>query len=56
MFIIANATLADPMQLVTKRRGEEFLRPYYQRPDVRACICYLLGLSLSPTLDSDPTP
>ena len=46
LFIISNATLADPMQLVTRRRGEEFLRPYYQRPDVRAFIWAIAGTAL----------
>ena len=46
IFIISNATLADPMQLITRRRGEEYLRPYYQRADVRAFIWAIAGTAL----------
>ena len=46
IFIISNATLADPMQLITRRRGEEYLRPYYQRADVRAFIWAIAGTVL----------
>jgi len=34
------------MQLITRRRGEEYLRPYYQRADVRAFIWAIAGTVL----------
>jgi hypothetical protein len=46
LFITSNSTLADPAQLLTRHKGEEYLRPYYQRPDVRAFIWAASGSAL----------
>ena len=44
VFVTSSSTLADPMQLVTKRNGEEYLRSYYTRTDVRA-VMWAVALS-----------
>ena len=37
-FLVITATLADPSQLWQRNRGEEYMRPYYQRRDVHAFL------------------
>ena len=37
-FLVITATLTDPSQLWQRNRGEEYMRPYYQRRDVHAFL------------------
>ena len=38
LYLTASATLADPSELIYRYRGEEFMKPYFQRRDVIAFV------------------
>ena len=45
VYLVAVSTLADPLELFRRYKGEEYLRPYYKRLDVIAAM-WALGVTV----------
>ena len=45
VFAVLTTTLADPLQLFQRYRGQEYFRRYYRRLDVQAAIWAAVGTS-----------